>query len=207
MSAFYVGSCRYQRLIPNHFPPRLHTTAEVLNFLKKYVNNTLEITDNIEFGDALHPTVINDSYKFIAEKPLTSQCKKFFMEICSNKVGYRGGNPVNAYASAYNSTNIIIKLQMIDDIRKDIIEIKELLATHFNIHDIYIITHISMPLMSGEYIRDREEVVSQLRTLTDIVNVIDVSATMMTHFSHLEDALPDSYHPSDSAYIILSKIT
>ncbi len=35
---FYVGSCRYQRFFNNIFPPRLHTTKEVIQFLNNYDN-------------------------------------------------------------------------------------------------------------------------------------------------------------------------
>ena len=200
MSSFYIGSCRYQGFIPNFFPPRLHTTAEILNFLNKYITGTLTFNDNVEFGHAIHPEVIKQSEIFLETKPLNSRCSKMFMEICSNKFGYMGNTIVSDYYSRGCNLDIVYKKQSIDDIRRDIIEIKYLLSTHFNINNVYIITHISIPLKSGDIIHDRENLKNELLTLSDIVNVIDISAFMKTKYSTLEEIFPDSCHWCLSSY-------
>lgn len=28
---FYIGSCRYMKFFPQHFPAKLHTTKEIIN--------------------------------------------------------------------------------------------------------------------------------------------------------------------------------
>ena len=54
-NTFYIGSCRYMQLFPKHFPARLHTTKEIINFLNNYNKIDLKMVDaNYIFGDLVH---------------------------------------------------------------------------------------------------------------------------------------------------------
>lgn len=44
-NTFYIGSCRYMHLFPKHFPARLHTTKEIINFLNNYNKIDLKMVD------------------------------------------------------------------------------------------------------------------------------------------------------------------
>lgn len=59
-STFYIGSCRYMSLFPKHFPARLHTTKEIIQFLHNYNNIDLDTKDvKFIFGDLNHPIVFS----------------------------------------------------------------------------------------------------------------------------------------------------
>lgn len=89
---FYIGSCRYiygGELEFNSFPARLHTTSEILYFLKNMGRILEALTDSPEelhnsiFGDLFHPLVKDVTYSYLQkETEIMKQTTGLVLEIC-----------------------------------------------------------------------------------------------------------------------------
>lgn len=194
--AFYIGSCRYQPYFQNYFPPRLHTTKEILQFLSNY--NTIDLDQkhiNIIFGDSIHGEVINKTKAFISDPSITG-CDTLCLEICSRKVGRLDGWYVNKFYSDRDKISGV-ETQVLDDskLMEDLRQIKEIAFSRFGIKRIILIPHINLKLRSGERIKDRDSLYNFLKTQSEF-EVIDITAFIEeTHPElALEDIMPDSLH-------------
>lgn len=203
---FYCGTCRYQYIFKNNFAPRLHTTREILNFLEKYINKTINFENNIEFGDCRHPSIINDANNFIINDSLFKY-DTFVIEISSKKLAYSKNiddkTPYNYFYICENLNNYnldhynIITLtdyEIIEDIKR----IKNILQNHFNIKKLIIIPHINLKLRdSNLLIEERNNLYNLLININyidyiDNLYIINLSKYLENYY--LEDILPDYYH-------------
>ena len=97
--AFYIGSCRYMSLFPKHFPARLHTTKEIINFLNNYNRIDLNMVDaNYIYGDLLHPDVKKDSITYCNNmNHIFDSISTVFLEITSRKYILNNGIVYNNF--------------------------------------------------------------------------------------------------------------
>lgn len=194
-STFLIGSNRYRDCFTNYFPPILHSTREILNFLHKYVENRLTFENNVEFGDALHPLLRRESLEFLQNNSLRD-CDTVVLEISSRKVAYVVGSdtPLNVeYVQYYGSTDYDIKYLTDEEIRKDIREIQEVLKT-LNVSRIVILTNINLRLRdTNHYVPERLKLYKQLVSAKGFV-VVDVSKFIEQTYKHiyLDDVLTNA---------------
>ena len=136
-SSLYVGSCRhmynYNWL---YFPPRLHSTKEIIFFLEN-INNLSEVVNkyppqllNCIFGDYHHHGVHSSAHQFINRRPHISNVNKLIIEICSKKCYYYEDIPVNFYYASSGTTKETYNLRYVEisdeEIERDLIYILKL---------------------------------------------------------------------------------
>lgn len=212
----YLGSCRYMYNFKwSYFPARIHTTREIIFFLENIETLETVIKENPSdlinciFGDIYHPSVKNDSLKFITHnRCIFEQYKNFILEICSRKVYYFNNIPLNYYYT--ERTPAIIekyklkkKILTNDEIKTDLKRIVGLLKNKFHPHaTIHIIPHLNLKLRSTQqYIQSRNELVNVLRELCIKLNLnfyniaTFIERTVSAH-SFLEDYMADGTHYS-----------
>jgi hypothetical protein len=214
MKTLYLGSCRYMyNYIWEYFPARLHTTREIIFFLKNINNlkniistNPIEITNYI-FGGIYHEDVINDSKKFINNLNSTDlkNINKLILEISSRKIMYYNDIPLNYYYccnnfSAIQKYNITEKILTSDEINIDLDCIIQLSKLIFNENiEIHIIPHLNLKSkLNNEYIYERNILVNLLEDFCNekkikIHNIGKyIEKNNVTCF--IEDYMPDSTH-------------
>ena len=173
----YIGSCRYQPLFKHFFPPRLHSTKEVIYFLNNFENLYFEDTiANFIYGGCRHPlnyplaVAFRENFKFNSVDSVDA----VICEICSNKVYMQGDVPFNAYLIK-DLTNTRIGFQEIimtkEDIYNDLQIIKDILFNKFNISKLEIITHVDLPLEDNKFIVDRRSLVENLEQVCVDLNI------------------------------------
>jgi len=202
--SFYVGSCRYMYSFKHFFPPRLHSTKEVINYLLKNLTNSI-IYDNNEFGDICHPAIAKDVKQYFVSNRLKGS-DYFVMELSTKKVAYKKdcAIPYSAYYTRWNS-EYTIKMLTEAEIRADIQEIKRILKEHYGINTLVIIPHINLPLKStGKLLSERDELYRVVLELED-VHIIDITKNCLEG-CYLEDVLPDGTHYSREDEKIVSYI-
>lgn len=197
-STFFIGSCRYRDYFPNYFPPVLHSTKEIRNFLQKYVDNTLKYENNVEFGDALHPLLRKESLDFIQSNTLR-QCTTLVVEISTRKVAYAQGSdiPLNVHYVQYygNIPNYDIRYLTDEEMKEDILAIQTFVKTHFHISNVLFLPVLNLRLRdTGHYVPERLRVYKQIKEIPDI-HVVDLSKFFETSYSSvfLDDIQPDGY--------------
>ncbi len=197
-NAFYIGSCRYMSLFPKHFPARLHTTKEIINFLNNYNKIDLDMIDaNYIYGDLLHPDVKIDSIVYCNNMDnIFDSVTTIFLEITSRKYILNKGEVYNNF---YYNKNDDKKYNIIDDdeLFSDLLYIKYLLKNRFGIESIVIIPHINLLLDNGEKIGGRDNLKSSLEKLCEILNIefLDIN-NAFPEGSYFRDIAPDSTHYS-----------
>lgn len=205
---FYVGSCRYQGIVSNtYFPPRLHTTREIINFLNTDRFDITKPYTYFEFGGATHPYVIENTTNYI-KTPTISSCDIFCMELCSRKIVYMNDTiPLNAYYYA-NSNAFNTKLHILTDqeILDDILKIKSILQHKYNIQRIIIIPHINLKLKeTDKKIIDRDSLCTFLNTIPETIPLTELLEEEDPIY-RMEDILPDGFHFSNESRAIVSRI-
>lgn len=206
----YIGSCRYMYNYDwNYFPARLHTTREIIHFLEN-INNIKNVIDknpceltNYIFGDIYHPSVINDSKKFI-NKNIDKNINKIIMEICSKKIMYYNNIPLNYYYSHNDKPkyNLVEKILTDEEIEYDLNYITQLCKLIFNENiELHIIPHLNLKTkLTLDYICERNNFVNLLEYLCDKYNIkihnIGKYIESNNENSFLEDYMEDSTHYS-----------
>lgn len=225
----YVGSCRYMKNFKwGFFPPRLHTTKEMIYFLENINNikkimkeNPKDILNRI-FGDITHASIKNDMNEFLKKK-INTGTRKVILEVCSRKVYfYKDNIPVKWKANTDVKKNghtmgeLIDKYKLVyheltdEEIEQDLLYIKELIQNTFNNKtELHIIPNINMKLTkTKEYIPKRKALVDLLQQLTTKHDIYfhDVGQFMETNteYKFLEDVMPNggSHYSKDSKKII-----
>jgi hypothetical protein len=177
--SLYIGSCRYMNNLiwKSYFPPRLHTTKEIIYFLnninkidqlQKIYNDDLL---NIIFGDCYHESVKKHFNNFVKNivnwiNNIDTVC----FEISSRKLYYYNDIPVNYF---YTTDELIkkynLRYHILTDceIKNDIIEINNLAKNIFNKNtQLMVITHIDLKLKStNDYITDRHTLVNAVNNI------------------------------------------
>ena len=195
---FYIGSCRYMDLFPKHFPARLHTTKEIINFLNNYNKIDLNMVDaNYIYGDLLHPNVKKDSITYCNNMDhIFDSVTTVFLEISSRKYILNNGTVYNNFY--YNDKNDKT-INIIDDneLFSDLLHIKFMLRNMFGIDSIVVIPHINLLLDDGEKIVARDDLKSSLEQICKIlkINFLDINYAF-PEGSYFKDIAPDSKHYS-----------
>ena len=200
-NAFYIGSCRYMDLFPKHFPARLHTTQEIINFLNNYNKIDLNIVDtNYIYGDLLHSTVINDSITYCNNmNHIFDSVKTVFIEITSRKYIINNGTIYNNYYYNYynkkndKTTNIIDNKELFSDL----LHIKYLLRNLFDITSIVVIPHIDLLLDNGKKIAARNNLKTSLERICKSLEIefLDINKAFPER-SYFKYIAPDGLHYS-----------
>lgn len=212
----YVGSCRYMYGYEwDFFPPRLHTTREVIHFLenidniKNVIDNNPSILSNFIFGDMYHPGVIKDSIKFMNTK-INKNINKIIMEISSRKVMYYNDIPLNYFYTQlrnkhYNLVehfNLVEKVLTDEEIENDLIAIIKLCKSLFNENiEIHIIPHLNLKTKTTlDYISKRNNFVNLLELLCNKYSIklhnIGKHLEKNNGDCFIEDYMSDSTHYS-----------
>lgn len=213
---FYIGSCRYMCDFNwDSFPPRLHTTKEIIYFLQN-IGNLKKIIDenpneliNFIFGDIFHPMIKNKSISYINTYNNYKNNKKVILEICSRKVYYYNDIPLSHYYTVTKGNKILIdkyNLKEIiltdEEIENDIIYIIQLCKKIFNENvEIHIIPHLNLKTKNlNNYIPDRNIFVNLLENLCQKhalkIHNIGKYIEKFDKNSYLEDYMSDSTHYS-----------
>ena len=123
----YIGSCRYMYGYDwDYFPGRLHSTREIIFFLKnintieKIINdNPSDLTNSI-FGDCYHPAIINQTKQFM-NKNINTNINKIIIEISSRKIKYYNNIPLNYFYTPINTQyNIVEKILTDEEVDYDL---------------------------------------------------------------------------------------
>lgn len=198
-NAFYIGSCRYMTLFPKHFPARLHTTKEIINFLNNYNKIDLNMVDaNYIYGDLLHPIVKKDSIVYCNNmNHIFDSVTTIILEITSRKYILNNGVVYNNFYYNKKNDKTIIK---IDDgeLFSDMLHIKYMLKNMFGIKSIIVIPHINLLLDNGEKIVARDNLKSSLEKICKTLKIefLDINKAF-PQGSYFKDIAPDSKHYSE----------
>ena len=210
----YIGSCRYMEGYPwDFFPARLHTTREILFFLKNIdgIHALLErypkgLRGKI-FGDLYHPDVIEKSKAFMNRK-VSKNIGKLILEISSRTVCYYKDTPLNEFYIRDNEPLIrnykLISKELSDiEIEKDIYEIYEISKKIFNeTIELHIIPHLNLKSKAlGTYIPKRNSLVLLLESICNTLHIqfhpIGVYLEKIDGSLYIEDYMKDSTHYSN----------
>lgn len=206
MKNFYIGTCRYQNCFDNIFPPRLHTTKEILNYLLNYDNIDLDYEYvNFLYGDCKHPLVINDTIKYKNNcKNIFKNIDTLYIEISSIKNYLIDNKYLNCfYIDQYNINKTNMKLIELskEDILNDISMIKDICYNKLNINKIKIITHVNLKSkITNDYLITR---VNLTNILIDVCKKLNIDIILPGEIFvlkygdiYLEDVLYDGFHYS-----------
>lgn len=206
---FYIGSCRYQPLFENYFPPRLHSTKEIIYFLENYKNININHPDiDYIYADIKHDGLINESMEFINKSKTTEifeNINTLVLEICSRKVVLINNIPYSDYKNNGRYTSTILSY---DDIVDDLVYIKELTAK-LNIKNISVISHVSLPLtQTNSLISERENLCNDMDSICNKLDIHFINPgklyNQVLNKPHLlEEILPDTIHYEDDFYLSL----
>ena len=210
----YIGSCRYMYGYNwDYFPARLHSTKEVIYFLENITNikeiiskNKLDLLNCI-FGDMNHNRVTNDFSNFIDMK-IDKNTEKVIIEISTRKVTYYNNVPLNYYYSNKLSFRILeTKILTDDEIENDIIYIVKLCKLIFNENtQVHIIPHLNLKTKIGDYIHERNNLVSLLEYLSIKHNIkfhnIGKYIETIDNDACIESYMVDSTHYSKGGTIV-----
>lgn len=199
-STFYIGSCRYMSLFPKHFPARLHTTKEIIQFLHNYNNVSLEEKDvKFIYGDLNNPIVIRDSMRYIhAMKKIFNDVKVLFLEITSRKYILREGKIYNNfYYNKYNDKyNDKYNTVQDDELYSDLSYIKHLVKNLFGITSIVVIPHIDIFLDDGNKIEARSKLRYSLKKICENLGLFFLDINCAFSDKKFSEVAPDYLHYS-----------
>ena len=126
---FYIGSCRYMKFFPQHFPAKLHTTKEIINYLNNYNSIDLDMKNvNYVYGDILQPDCMEEVLDYCQNaNSIFDKVNNIFMEITSRKYVLQGGGWYsNYYFNPNNDKNVSIVND--DELYSDLLHIKYLIG-------------------------------------------------------------------------------
>lgn len=186
-------------LFPKHFPARLHTTKEIINFLNNYNKIDLNMDDaNFIYGDLLHPLVKKDSILYVSNmEHIFDSVTTIFLEITSRKYILKDGVVYNNF---YYNKQKDKPINIIDDdeLFSDLLHIKYLLKNLFGIDSIVVIPHIDLLLDNGEKIAARNDLKHSLEKICETLEIgfLDIN-NAFPKGSFFKDIAPDALHYSE----------
>jgi len=207
---FYIGTCRYESFFYNKFPPRLHTTKEILNYLVNY--NNIDLNSNFVnfiYGGCLHPQIIDIVKKYLKDSNnIFDNIDTIYIEISSLKNYLIDDKYLNAfYVEDYNiDKNNMKQIELsYDDIYNDLVKIKDLCINKFKIKRIKIITHVNLKLKkTNNYILQRDKLINYLLSICKKleIDIILPDKILLSKYNDifLEDVLYDGLHYSNIEY-------
>ena len=195
-NSFYVGSCRYMKFFHNYFPAKLHTTKEIINYLKNYDNIDLN-TENVNYmyGDILQPEALNESIEYCENmNNIFDDISNVFLEITSRKYILDDGKIYNNFYFNPKNDKPISKIND-DELYNDLLTIKYLLKKKFDIESIYVIPHIDLMLDNGEYIKGRKDLKESLKCMTKMLGIEFVNINdAFSQNAYFKNIAPDTLH-------------
>ena len=203
---FYAGSCRYQSLFKNHFPPRIHNIKSFLHLFNN-IDNFDHYFDhpklNLLYGDALHSMVINQTINFKNNSQNMLKNSKFFIiEYCSNKIVYDDDDlPLVDYYA--NNKKIGKSISFTEsDIENDLITLNNLLNTKFGAINLIVLPHLSLKKSDNTFIEDRKNFVNNLENICNKLNILFIDIHNAFPNKFLENVMPDgSHHTYETRHI------
>lgn len=182
-----------------NFPARLHSTKEVLQFLKRVGSIKSQLFSpylNYMYGDLLHPIVKEKSFRFLEkEASALSGVKNFVMEISTRK--YCELDTGDILCAFYYNQPQIVQLMEADEIKIDILEIKSILKRKFNIENLYIIPHLDLTLPDGSHIEERRKLRTALEIICKQTEVIFLDVSKAFAGKSFDAAFYDATHYSE----------
>ena len=205
---FYIGSCRYQPLFDNRFPPRLHSTREIIIFFKNYKTIDISHPDaNTIWGDIAHPDVIEQSKCFLKNIESTfNNIEGVVIEVCTRKVYMHKSIPLNAFfVEFYKTKSADYKLITLTNnaLIKELMFIKNYLLEEYGIRKLAVIPHVNLPLRSNNnLLSERLSLCKALekaciRYNIDYIDPARIIFKKTNTTPYLEDVLWDSFHYSN----------
>jgi hypothetical protein len=211
----YVGSCRYQNApFPRFFPPRLHSTAEMLHFFKNWPDAQAGLSHDelkVVFGDSTHPQVEAAFRAFVRLGPdwmRGIECVS--LEVCAQKFGrLRPSDPAAPPCNAHYGCQYVpgfVPLRQSDaDVLRDLEELCGVLKARWGVRKVLLIPHIDLPTSGDTYIADRHALHALLEYFASSAAAhlhpgVDVACADSTWILRaagirtLSAALPDGFH-------------
>ena len=199
--AFYIGSCRYMPLFPNHFPARLHSTKEIIQYLHNYNRIDLSMNDIYYIYDAItHPAVIADSYKYCQlQSGIFDHVDTVYIEITTRKIRINNNWIYNNFlCEKYDyRTDLPLYILTDEDLYTDLNYIKQFLKIYLGIDKLVVISHIDLLLEDNTHIKSRHALAQSLKKICSKSNIefIDISEAF-GEFKYFKDIAPDCNHYS-----------
>lgn len=203
--AFYIGSCRYQPMFKKLFPPRLHSTSEIINFLKNY--KTIDINQdgiNMLWGDIAHPGVVAQSKVFLDNIDTAFDgIDSMVLEVCTRKVCMYNQTPLSAfYVHAYRAYQAEQEFIILTDseLRSHLEFIKKHIAQEHGIQKLAVLPHVNLPSRgSDDLIPERASLCVALETACADLDITYVDPAKIYSLKngtipYLETILPDMIH-------------
>lgn len=204
MNKFLIGSCRYQDNFKYFFPPRLHTTKEILNYLNNYDNLNLDYKySNVIYGDWNHFMVIDKMNEYLNNYNLIfKNIDTVYIEISSKKNYIYDGHYLNYFyveKKNIDKSNMEYVNLTYDEMFKDLKKIKKICLKKFNFKKIIVITHVNLKLKkTNAYIKSRNDLVNiliQICKELDIEIIVPEKKILKIYDNiFLEDVLYDGLH-------------
>lgn len=199
---FYIGSCRYMKFFPHHFPAKLHTTKEIINYLNNYNSIDLDMENvNYVYGDILQPDCMEEVLDYCQNaNSIFDKVNNIFMEITSRKYVLQGGGWYsNYYFNPNNDKDVSIVND--DELYSDLLHIKYLIGDLFNIDNIFVIPHMDLLLKNGKKINGRHELIMSLKNICDEIDIgfVNINEAFPKN-SYYDDIAPDTLHYSKIGY-------
>jgi len=201
---FYVGSCRYQPLFKKIFPPRLHTTSEIINFLKNYKTIDLNQVDaNQVWGDIVHPAIAPQSKAFMdSVDEAFDNINGVVLEVSTRRVYMDNETPLNAfYVDYYRACKDSYKLIVLtdDELHRDLKFIKNHIQNVYGIDKLAVIPHVNLPLKDGSTISERVSLCRVLETICTDLDIVYIDLAKIYCLNtnttlYLDDILPNQIH-------------
>lgn len=209
---FLIGSCRYQPIFSKHFPPRLHSTREILYFLDNFDNIPAVMAhrnSNYIFGDSMHKNVKDKVMKFAETRAeIMADINTVVLEISTVKVDYKGGAPVSTfYTQRDNVKTDKSHALTAAELESDLVEIKRKIAERWGALRIIVIPHVNLKIGS---IPQRAELVKNLKNICAKLDVEFLSIGEKIESSirgaKLDALIPDGSHFSKAHFDAIAKI-
>lgn len=188
----YFGSCRYMNLFSNHYPGRLHTTKEIIQFLTNKPSREVMLKNddaNFQYGDINNEIVS----KIYAKCNITYDVKNLVLEISTNKY-YVFKNMIynKFYYDAVHKGHLHLPLIQSHE---DIIEDLKIIKSFFNNDTkIFIITHYD-GYVNNQFIGSRHSLVQFLVSLNiENVKIINVTNSFGKIYNLLKITYNDKIH-------------
>ena len=148
---------------------------EIILYSIRHNKIDLNMNDaNYIYGDLLHPIVKKDSIAYCNNmNHIFDSVTTVFLEISSRKYILNNGVVYNNYYFNFYNSNNDKKISIIGDeeLFSDLLHIKYLLKNKFGIESIVVIPHINLMLDNGEKIVARDDLISSLKKICEILNI------------------------------------
>ena len=216
----YVGSCRYQDGHPfkRCFPPRLHSTQEMLHFLQRWPRACDGLTRDelrLVFGDSTHPRV-EPAYNAFLRLGATEWMRGVdcvALEVCTRKFGRLRPDdatspPINAFYAAQCVPGFQAIVQTDAEMQRDLAAICDCLRLKWGVRKVLLIPHVDLPSGTpAAVVPDRrglravlERFAASHSTLSRVECVDTNWLFRCRGITRMQDALHDGFHYAEGGH-------